>query len=68
MGVKIVSEHKGPKRSSMGLGDVIEVVAKPIAKALGITDCEPCERRKAALNTAGARARSQIRKMFRRSS
>ena len=34
-----------------GLGDAVELVAKPVARLLGIQPgCEPCARRKAALN------------------
>lgn len=55
-------------RRKFGLGDAVEVVAKPVARAFGIKDCAPCQRRKAALNAAGQRAGSRIRRFFRRRS
>jgi len=33
-----------------GLGDVIAMVAKPVAKVLGIKDCGGCDKRQAQLN------------------
>ena len=35
---------------SFGLGDAVEILARPFAKALGIKDCEGCKKRKALLN------------------
>ncbi len=72
VGVKIV--HEGPQASApasedapgFGLGDAVEIAAKPIAEILGIKDCLPCERRKQALNAASARAGAGIRRLFRR--
>lgn len=64
VGTKIVSEEA--QEQGFGLGDAVEVVAKPIAQVLGIQDCLPCERRKQALNAASARAKHGIRRMFRR--
>ena len=37
-------------RRSFGLGDAVEILARPFAKALGIKDCEGCKKRKALLN------------------
>ena len=75
MGVKIV--RNGPQESSsasqaaedapgFGLGDAVEIAAKPIAEILGIKDCLPCQRRKQVLNAASARAGARIRRLFRR--
>ena len=50
---------------SFGLGDAVEVVAKPAARLLGIKDCAPCARRKAALNAAGSRVSARIKALFR---
>jgi hypothetical protein len=41
-------------RRKFGLGDAVAVVAKPVARALGLPeDCLPCQQRQAALNAAG---------------
>jgi hypothetical protein len=58
-------------RRKFGLGDAVEAVAKPIARALGLPeDCEPCKRRKAHLNAlshnAKARATAFGRRIFQR--
>lgn len=37
-------------RKSFGLGDAVEILARPIARALGIKDCEGCRKRKERLN------------------
>jgi len=37
-------------RRSFGLGDAVEIMAKPIARALGIRRCSGCEKRKETLN------------------
>ncbi len=37
-------------RRSFGLGDAVEILAKPIARALGLKDCNGCKKRKAKLN------------------
>jgi hypothetical protein len=37
-------------RARFGLGDAVELVARPIARALGIKDCGGCAKRKARLN------------------
>lgn len=51
---------KAPK----GLGDAVEVVAKPVARALGIVDCGGCAKRKEALNRLTAKARAGVRRIF----
>ena len=33
-----------------GLGDAVEIAARPIARALGISNCGACAQRKALLN------------------
>ena len=74
MGVKIVqpgprqSSAKAGARRSMGLGDAVEVIAKPVARVLGIEDCAPCLQRKAQLNAISDRASARIRGLFRRRS
>lgn len=40
------------KRKSKGLGDTVEKLLKPIAKALKLENCSPCKRRKNRLNKA----------------
>lgn len=77
MGTKIVDKDPSRKSSSgrqqaaaagsFGLGDAVEVVAKPIANALGIKNCAPCARRKAALNAAGSRVSARVKALFARS-
>lgn len=42
-------------RARFGLGDLVEAVASPFAKALGIQGCSSCQRRKAWLNKLGRR-------------
>lgn len=38
-------------RAKFGLGDLVEVVARPVARAFGVDPgCEPCARRKELLN------------------
>lgn len=37
-------------RRSFGLGDAVEILARPFARALGLKDCEGCKKRKALLN------------------
>ncbi len=78
MGVKIYSpgareriSSNGRDRAavsgSFGLGDAVAVVAKPMAKALGVDpDCAPCARRKARLNAMSERAGARIRKLFKK--
>lgn len=40
-----------PKATMTGLGDVIEVIAKPIAEAIGLEeDCDGCNQRKKVIN------------------
>lgn len=76
MGVKIRTSGPKERRSSngrigagsFGLGDAVEVVARPVAKALGLDpDCAPCARRKAALNGMSQRAGARIRNLFNKS-
>ncbi len=43
------AEHRSPA-GTIGLGDVVASVAKPIAGALGMAPCTPCEERRRALN------------------
>ena len=66
--VAVTVQTPGPKQkpaqAPRGLGDVVETVAKPIAKALGIKDCAPCQRRKELLNQATARARAGVKRIF----
>lgn len=37
-------------RKKFGLGDAVEVIARPFARVFGKTDCAPCKRRQEALN------------------
>lgn len=46
------ADYEREFRRFRGLGDLVEVFAKPIAGALGIKDCNGCESRKATLNKA----------------
>lgn len=39
-----------PARRTVGLGDVIEVIARPVAKLLGIKDCQKCKDRQERAN------------------
>ncbi len=39
-----------PQRRTVGLGDVIEVIARPIARVLGLQHCEECDKRQRQLN------------------
>lgn len=43
---------KPSNRNSKGLGDTVEKLLKPIAKALKLENCSPCKRRKERLNKA----------------
>lgn len=44
------SEHRA-RAGSLGIGDAIARIAKPIAQALGLSpSCTPCERRRRQLN------------------
>jgi hypothetical protein len=43
--------HTAPA-GSIGLGDVVAAIAKPIAALLGRKPCTPCEARRRALNRA----------------
>ena len=43
----------------LGLGDVVEVLAKPVARVLGLAGCASCAARKAWLN---ARAPNVLRR------
>jgi len=48
-----VAEHAAhrARAGSLGLGDAIARIAKPIAQALGLSpSCTPCERRRRQLN------------------
>jgi len=42
-------------RARFGLGDLVEAVAAPFAKVLGVQGCSSCQRRKAWLNKLGRR-------------
>lgn len=44
--------QKNPQvRKQFGLGDLVELVAKPIAKVIGLPEnCLPCQKRKEKLN------------------
>lgn len=46
-------------RKSFGLGDAVEVLARPVARALGIRRCSNCERRKQRLNRVTLWRRSE---------
>ena len=37
-------------RTTFGLGDAVEVIARPFARLLGKTNCADCKRRKELLN------------------
>lgn len=40
-----------PKATITGIGDIIEIAAKPVAEAIGLEeDCQGCNKRKKALN------------------
>lgn len=59
--------NQGPVRSRRGLGDVVEVVAKPAAKMLGMpTDCLPCQKRKEKLNAISDAAVRKVNALGRR--
>ena len=47
---RIVPVQPGPQRIR-GIGDVVARVAKPVARALGIQDCDACDQRQALLNS-----------------
>lgn len=40
-----------PKATITGIGDIVEIVAKPVAEVIGLEDnCQGCNKRKKALN------------------
>ncbi len=39
-----------PQRRTVGLGDVIEVIARPVARMLGIQNCAACKERQERAN------------------
>ena len=46
--------HQAPQ-GSFRLGDAVAAVAKPIARAVGMESCTPCEARRRMLNRIGSR-------------
>jgi len=54
--------HKSQR--TYGLGDAVEAVAKPVARALGIENCAPCLRRKARLNAMSDHVAVRVRRIF----
>lgn len=50
---QFVREHEAHRSAApgyMGAGDAVARVAKPVARAFGMEDCTPCEKRREALN------------------
>lgn len=43
---------------SYGLGDLVEEILDPFAKALGLKNCAGCRKRKEALNKLGRKCRT----------
>lgn len=67
MAVKIVrSNTSEAQKDGFLLGDAVEKIARPVAKAAGIDPgCAPCMQRKAALNELSRKASARIRQIFR---
>jgi len=53
-------------RARFGLGDAVEVLARPVARALGLTNCGGCKDRQRRLNDLGERIAAGTRRVLRR--